>query len=253
MHQARRKTGTAFVAALPGSAVEARLERAEGEGGGRRAPPLPGETPLWPAGLEQPARRDAPPRPDLTAEPLEPSWGEIALAAWLDREGAGHLLLRRDSRVLWASQAASRLLQSGGPLVLRSGRLAVSDPLRQSELDTALSGVGRPGSERLIGDAAGRPAIHLRARPTTGGHIAIRLTDIRQPALDLPNLRALYGLTESESAVLEALLNGHPPQAIAGQFGNTLQTVRTHLKRAYAKIGVSTKEQLFALVLRLMR
>ena len=44
----------------------------------------------------------------------------------------------------------------------------------------------------------------------------------------------------------ESLLDGMTVDQTAGQLSVSVQTARTHVRRIYAKLGVSNREQLFA-------
>jgi DNA-binding CsgD family transcriptional regulator len=68
----------------------------------------------------------------------------------------------------------------------------------------------------------------------------------------LPDLSRLFGLTRTEHKIVRMLMQGHSVRGIAAQLGTSVLTVRTHLKRTYAKVNVGTKEQLFSTMLKLM-
>lgn len=62
-------------------------------------------------------------------------------------------------------------------------------------------------------------------------------------------LRSVYGMTPAESRLTEALVNGGTPQELAETFNVTINTVRTLIKRAAAKAGVSRQSDLVRAVL----
>jgi len=62
-------------------------------------------------------------------------------------------------------------------------------------------------------------------------------------------LRSMYGMTPAESRLTEALVNGSTPQEYAATFDVTINTVRTQIKRAAAKAGVSRQSDLVRAVL----
>ena len=64
----------------------------------------------------------------------------------------------------------------------------------------------------------------------------------------LPDLTGLR-LTNAEQLIVRRLMQAGAPPAVADGLGAALLTVRTHIKRAYAKLGVHSKEQLFAKLL----
>ena len=63
------------------------------------------------------------------------------------------------------------------------------------------------------------------------------------------DLEPVFGVTPGEHQVIVQLLKGYSSREIAAQFGKSILTVRTHVKRAYGKIGVKTRGQLFARLL----
>ena len=64
-------------------------------------------------------------------------------------------------------------------------------------------------------------------------------------------LRARYGLTESEASVTLALLNSGTLAHVADSLGISYETVRSHLRSAFIKTGTNKQKQLVALVLNL--
>jgi DNA-binding CsgD family transcriptional regulator len=63
------------------------------------------------------------------------------------------------------------------------------------------------------------------------------------------DLEPMFGVTPGEHQVIVQLVKGYSSREIAEQFGKSILTVRTHVKRAYGKIGVKTRGQLFAKLL----
>jgi DNA-binding CsgD family transcriptional regulator len=55
-----------------------------------------------------------------------------------------------------------------------------------------------------------------------------------------------YGLTETEKKIASQLIKGQTVSEIASRNGNTVLTVRTHIKHIYSKIGVNSREKMFA-------
>jgi DNA-binding CsgD family transcriptional regulator len=58
-------------------------------------------------------------------------------------------------------------------------------------------------------------------------------------------LGGAFGLTQAEQQVVHGLIRGHSPADIADALGLTVLTTRAHIKRAYAKLEVRCKEDLF--------
>ena len=75
------------------------------------------------------------------------------------------------------------------------------------------------------------------------------------PGADTPDtlgdlLQLAYGLTRKEAETALALLDGLSAEAIGDKLDVSVNTVRTHLKRVYDKIGVQTQTELVARLLR---
>jgi DNA-binding CsgD family transcriptional regulator len=64
-------------------------------------------------------------------------------------------------------------------------------------------------------------------------------------------LRALYGLTPTESRLADLLLQGLEVQQAADRMKTTLETARFNLKRVLAKTGASRQSELMRLMLSL--
>ena len=60
---------------------------------------------------------------------------------------------------------------------------------------------------------------------------------------------SVFALTRSEVIVIKQLVSGNGADQIANALGVSVETVRTHIKRIYAKVSVSNREQLFQAVL----
>ncbi|HJF65740.1 MAG TPA: helix-turn-helix transcriptional regulator [Slackia equolifaciens] len=57
-----------------------------------------------------------------------------------------------------------------------------------------------------------------------------------------------YGLSSRETEVMELLGRGRTGSAIADELFISENTVRTHIKRIYAKVGVGKKQELLAVL-----
>ena len=56
-------------------------------------------------------------------------------------------------------------------------------------------------------------------------------------------------LTSREAEVVQMILKGHSSLSISHALTIALPTVKTHRRNAYAKLGISTQQQLFRLFL----
>ena len=61
-------------------------------------------------------------------------------------------------------------------------------------------------------------------------------------------MRELYGLSSREAEVMELIVRGNTGPAIAEMLFISENTMRTHSKRIYAKMGAHKKQELVVLV-----
>ncbi|HWE48095.1 MAG TPA: helix-turn-helix transcriptional regulator [Caulobacteraceae bacterium] len=174
-------------------------------------------------------------------------WG----GRWLDAQGMAVVVLSRDLAVVWSSRAVQETLSPEGPVMLRDGYLAGATRGHQNQLAGLLD-------RAAVGAAAADMFDH--AEPERRLIVSIRALDgammrfgasVRRERREivLPDLTGAFGLTNAEQLIVRRLMQGWSATDVADDLGAALLTVRTHIKRAYAKLGVHSKEQLFAKLL----
>jgi DNA-binding CsgD family transcriptional regulator len=180
----------------------------------------------------------------------EDSWAET----WLAHEPTPRIVVDLGLAVLWRNAAADAFLKRSRLLSHREGVLTSSDRRISNQLQTLAWNVkpGRPTSA-VVGipdDGAllitGMP---LDGSPGSGVGLTIREIEV-DTGYELPNLEPVFGLTPSEQQIVGLLLAGLSSAEIATKLDKSILTIRTHVKHAYAKLGISSKEQLFAKLLR---
>lgn len=172
------------------------------------------------------------------------------LARWIDRENRPRLLVDGDLSLHWMSSAAVELLGGDQPLLHRCGKLRTRDPRYERLLRVFFGTVpvervstfclsnSESGEHLLLSATRLQPPwshlIGVSLRPTSED-LGIRLADLRQA----------FGLTPTEGRVTHHLIDGKTADETADDLGVSLDTVRTHIKRTYAKLGVCSREGFF--------
>ena len=120
-------------------------------------------------------------------------------------------------------------------------------------------GVGVFRRHRVVG-ADGRQAVALgdhiqdvgasgsRRGAQGGGQVAVILEPVR-PADLSPLVLDLHGLTDRERQITQLLLRGLPTTEIAETLFISRHTLGDHVKAIFAKLGVSSRPELTALLL----
>ncbi len=212
------------------------------------------------------------------------------LAKGIEEMGIAICMVRQDGTVLRSTEGVERLFaaQDGG-VSLHKGRLRVADHSEQQALDALIMGACLTGANRGLqnpvsvrSQAAGNAAVRSWTAPAGGAMLIHRKHSLRPlhvvvspfcpgalmnepeataliqfsdpsaiPKSRAAVLRALCGLTPTESRLADLLLQGLEVRDAADRLGTTLETTRFHLKRILAKTGAGRQTDLMRLMLSL--
>lgn len=188
------------------------------------------------------------------------------MTAALDALGGGVFLVRAEGDYVYANPSGLMLLAETGLLAEVDGKLRptgaeaarqLRDALQACATDLALA--SHPVAIPLGVHAGDNWVAHVvslqqGSRRQAGRRydavaaIFIHRTELRRPTL-VQVITAQYRLTAAEARVLFALLAAEGIAETAAVLGIAEETVKTHLKRIYAKTGVSGQAALFKLLL----
>ena len=173
-------------------------------------------------------------------------------ALWFFQDNAARLVVARDLTVLAANDAAASLIEGNTTLSLRDGGLMTRDRRSGAELGAIVGEAGPSPRVGLVG-SDGPSAVLIDSFALGDGAdspVALLLRDLRASVrIECADLESVFGVTPGEHQVIVELVKGFSSREIAEGFGKSILTVRTHVKRAYGKIGVKTRGQLFAKLL----
>ncbi|MCC6776176.1 MAG: PAS domain-containing protein [Hyphomicrobiales bacterium] len=182
----------------------------------------------------------------------------------LDRLSAGMIVLDRTARVLWANTAAREMMGHGGPLRLRDTVLTAVSPAQTQRLrnlvDAALQGmpvgamtIPQPQDGRLLTILIS--SLRSRDNDRFGGlglRDAAALLVIHDPARPM-DIRAeclmdAYGLTQAEARVAMCIAAGATVLEAAHRLNVSPNTIKTHLRKVFAKTGTTGQAELVRLM-----
>jgi DNA-binding CsgD family transcriptional regulator/PAS domain-containing protein len=182
--------------------------------------------------------------------------------------GQGVLVLDAEGRVAYMNAEGSELLQDPELFRLPVRRLQLADAACAPRFEELLSqSIALAGSKSILGGGAVSVPRHGRApllvsvlpyrhRDLLGTHVdtmgraIVTLFDPSAPRADSRgSLGELYGLTPAEADVCWRLGNGDSVEQIADELGVSRETVRSQLKRVFAKTGTHRQAELLRLVL----
>ena len=194
-------------------------------------------------------------------------FSQIALEQML-QAGQGLVILSEDAAPLYLNRVAARLIRDTGLFREYEGRLEVTvpdaGPTFRAMLDQCVN-ASQHGADRIICKLslprASGTSLELAVMPFTRpphaqnllaqrGRAVVTMHESGRASTDVrKQLIQIYGLSEAESTVCWRVSNGDSLPRIAMETGSTRETVRSQLKRVFAKTGVRRQPDLVRLVL----
>lgn len=178
---------------------------------------------------------------------IQPSPSD-AVALWAGADPGRRFIVTRNLGVVWASDSAHALLDEATVLHRAGHAIRLTDHALQSAFTDL---VGRAGDEFTTWHFS-RPAGHgellfiARRIAPDSDLVGLRIQDTSigfQP--QWANFSGAFSLTPAEYRVALLLLDGNSVDRAASLLGLGEATVRTHVKRLYLKMEVTSKEEMF--------
>lgn len=170
--------------------------------------------------------------------------------ALMNRLPLGMALMDGHGQAITLNRTMSTLLASDGPLVQVSGRLVSRPP---TALSQALARIGGPeGGETVLQlGGAGGLSVWLNRLPHPASdadlsrrRILLLAASPSARALSVSGLSQFFGLTAAEAQLTQQLALGCSIEDYAQTKGVSINTLKTHLKRVFAKVGVRRQAEL---------
>ena len=192
-----------------------------------------------------------------------------SLKGAIDALAVGIVMVDAKGHIIEVNAVAQQMLERGGHIMDVAGQLVATDEGVAVELQDAIQGAAQSDArlgKRGLGirlTAGGKPAILAHVLPLSDGTLRRRLMPTASAAVfitsaentPLAGIEALavtYDMTVAEARIFAEVARGRDAEAAAAACGVSEGTARTHLKRIYAKLGVSRQAELVALVNQLL-
>jgi DNA-binding CsgD family transcriptional regulator len=190
----------------------------------------------------------------------------LALVEVLDRIPTGIVLLDEHRQPVLTNRAAQKIFQQEDGLTLGPGGVRAARPAEDRALRSLIQGALDGPDDDLV------PDTFMNATRTSGGRgyqvmvsplldapadsteqnaaVVLYLTDAEHRQVSTADvLRALYSLSPAESELVQLLSSGHSLDEAARMRHVTMNTVRTQLKRVFAKTQTNGQADLVQMVL----
>ena len=180
---------------------------------------------------------------------------EEAASAGLDAIGYGVFTLSAAGHLLHHNLAAERLLESGDPFKLLGGKLCATGPADPGSLTDAVEAAASSQGARPVAlkihreDRAAFEVSVLSAATPTGRHVMVLVRDpAHRDSSLVDRLRTLFGLTLAEAEIAVRLADGCSAKTLSDERRTGLETVRSQIKAAAAKLGCQRQAEIVAVV-----
>lgn len=181
-------------------------------------------------------------------ETVDANETDIALAfvAW---DGVGRLAVDDSRRLLWANESGRHILEQTAVIEVVNAVLVLPanddhEAFCQLLADAQCGAVHVLGLHRTTAILVQRQG-SIALRGTIAHCLTIACASADPERLRYPDFRIMFGLTRAEDRTLSGLLSGSPVEEVAANHGVSIETVRTHVRRIYTKLGVRSREALF--------
>ncbi|GAA0647722.1 helix-turn-helix transcriptional regulator [Brevundimonas lenta] len=187
-------------------------------------------------------------------EGLQPhSVAEAYFTDWAGKFAIPTVLMTLDQKILWANRAALDMVERAEDFCVVNGVFTCADKSQASEFRAFVEKVTH--RDAWVYQAAEDRHIIARAEALQpeGEPPGVALMLIAAQSEDRyvwADLIKAFGLTKSEAVVARRMVGGAGAEAIAETLGVSIETVRTHIRRLYAKLSINSREKLFAVISR---
>jgi DNA-binding CsgD family transcriptional regulator/PAS domain-containing protein len=178
-----------------------------------------------------------------------------ALERALDWLADGVALVRTDGKVVYANEAFQAIARRGDGIAIRRGVVDIAAAETRARFEAAVAEAARlrggdvrrhPMADFAAPRSSGAPPYLIAVRPLMdrngrAAEEAAAIVFVHDPlgrnAAAMRLLRDVFGFTESEANLAQALQKGIPPGDYARSRAVSLNTVYTHLRRIKEKTG----------------
>lgn len=178
---------------------------------------------------------------------VEPAMLRHVAINWLAADARPRLIVRTDASLLWLNRGAQRLLVESASIKLIDGVVRLIGGDHDIGFHAFLKGMSHETQALAVKfDGEGSFCVFRgRTLPGIDGCcLDVRFASPRyRPSL--LNFEQVFGLTTSEARTASALYGGQSASEVARDQHISIDTVRSHIRQLYSKMGVSGREQLF--------
>jgi len=173
-----------------------------------------------------------------------------SLPTWLEADRTARALIDADRTPLWMNGPAKTILRTRRDLRLIDGAIQVTDPEQAEAFERQIrqaTNVPTSWCYASLNRARGIVFVIQRLSSAKGAQLVGLTFHTAGPDFEpkWADFSKVFELTPMEFKILCELLQGRGVEAAAHRLGISTETARTHVRNAYAKMRVSSREEMF--------
>ncbi|WP_420145746.1 helix-turn-helix transcriptional regulator [Sphingobium sp.] len=174
-----------------------------------------------------------------------------AAFGWLNADRTARMIVNADCMIIWANRSARNILTEKRWIETKGDSMMLLTGCGLGSLTSELSKLHDEDILVHAGVKTGDDDILLVARmlPDAVEQDALYGIELRRQNQDheaqYAGYRSYFGLTPAEDRVVQQLLSGHVVEKCADNLDISVDTVRSHVRQIYSKMGISSREALF--------
>lgn len=174
-------------------------------------------------------------------------------SAWADASSLPMMILTADHKILWSNGVAIKMVAKAEDFQSMAGNLSCVDKVQDPAFRDFIAGLGdEPQAWVMHTPHEDRYLIVRAERVAPPGRPLVITVVVYSTSSDTHHVWAdigqVFNLTKSEVVIVKKMFHGASADQIADRLKISVETVRTHVRRVYAKMGVGNREQLFSIV-----
>ena len=202
----------------------------------------------------------------LRSHHYENQYRRILFEDTINRMRVGYILLDRKLRIVELNDVAQEFLQNRVGLASSRGVLKLAEHARSDEFESLLAALIEEENHRLphdgtigcrIDNEIGEPLLNIAMRPiheiqqvAHGPVVLLYLCDFSPETklIEADLLREIFGFPRSEAKLAALLAMGESSAEAAEKLHVSINTVRTHLRGIYHKLGTHKQYKLVSIL-----